>query len=94
MSVATGRTLFIFPLIFTTAASHADEAAGAACAKGLSPAALELYEAVKPEVTAKSDLRELLRSHLRPMVIAGKLTREEAQPLAEAAGACLQDLRR
>ncbi len=74
--------------------SAADGAAGANCAKGLTPPASLIYADTAPDIGKNETLRELLTEHVKPMVMAGKIELAVARPAAEAAGACLDALRR
>lgn len=47
-----------------------------------------MFEATAPEVKPDSDLRELMRSKVIPLVMFGSLTREAAEANGPAAGAC------
>lgn len=69
--------------------AHADRAAADACAKALPPLAHDIYDAVLPDLKPDDDLRAALKAKVRPMVISGKVTRDEAKPSAVAAGKCL-----
>lgn len=65
-----------------------DEKKAAACAAKLTPEGKEMYNATAPEVKPDSDLRELMRSKVIPLVMFGSLTREAAEANGPAAGAC------
>ncbi len=70
--------------------SIASKASADACAAKLSPEAKQVYAASIGSVAPGVDMREVVRGKTRSLVIGGKLTREQAQPAAEAAGACLK----
>lgn len=72
----------------------ADAAAGQACAKRLSPTELAIYRAAAPDVQPDTDLPDLLRAKVRPMVASGQMDRSTARAAAKAAGGCLDALRR
>jgi hypothetical protein len=76
-----------------SAPAAADQAAGDACSKNLGPDALLIYRDTSPEVTKNSDIVEMLRSHARALVSAGKIDRDNARAAAQAAGGCLKALR-
>jgi hypothetical protein len=77
-------------LMLSAAASLASRAAADACATRLAPDAKLVYGAVISSVAPGTDLVELVRSKTRGLVMAGKLDRAQAQPAAQAAGACLK----
>lgn len=69
--------------------AHADAAGAASCAAGLSADAKAIYDATAPSVTAGVDLRSLVTSETRSLVMGGTIGRDGAKAAAEAAGACL-----
>jgi hypothetical protein len=77
-------------LSFSAAPSFASKASADACAAKLSPEAKQVYAASIGSVAPGVDMRELVRGKTRSLVIGGKLTRDQARPAAEAAGACLK----
>jgi hypothetical protein len=76
------------PLLCAPAA--ANRAAADACAAKLPSAAKLVYAAAIGSVAPGIDLREMVRSKTRGLVIGGKLSRGQARPAAEAAGVCLK----
>ncbi len=74
-------------LIATPALARNDKAA-TACAAKLTPEGKQMFEATAPDVKPDSDLRELMRSKVIPLVMFGSLTREAAEANGPAAGAC------
>jgi hypothetical protein len=76
------------PLLAAPAA--ANRAAADACAAKLPADAKLVYAAAIGSVAAGIDLRDMVRSKTRALVIGGKLSRGQARPAAEAAGACLK----
>lgn len=62
----------------------------AACVAGLQPLALRIYNAVKPTLKPGDDLRSAIRSVVKPWVMNGDITRDQARPAAQAAGRCLK----
>jgi len=79
-------------VICLPAAALAGKAEGDACAAGLSAPSQKIYQAVAPDVTPTSDLRSLVKSKVRSMVIGGEIKRGDARANAEAAGPCLKAL--
>jgi hypothetical protein len=69
-----------------------DPAKAEACAKTLRPEALAIYQDVAPETGPNSDLRSLLKSHTRELVLAGRVQKGIARTAAYAAYGCLKHL--
>ena len=88
------RLVVTFLLSLAAIPAMADEGSGQACAQGLSPLARQIYAAVGPTLKPDSNIADVLRSYVRPQVMAGKMSSSDARPAAEAAGNCLQALRR
>jgi hypothetical protein len=79
--------LLIFALLATPALAR-DVKAANSCAAKLTPEGKQMFEATAPDVKPDSDLRELMRSKVIPLVMFGSLTREAAEANGPAAGAC------
>lgn len=77
-------------LLLSAAPSFANRATADACAARLSPEAKLVYTASIGSVTPRADLRDVVRSKTRALVMSGKLDRGGARTAAEAAGACLK----
>lgn len=60
------------------------------CAAALDASAKLIYDDAVGDVTADSDIREIVTEHTKALVKAGKLTRGEARSAATAAGECLK----
>ena len=71
-------------------AAHADAAAMNACAAKLSPDAKMIFDKTLPQVGPNSDLRTLLTSSARSLVMSGTIKRGDARQSATAAGECLK----
>lgn len=71
----------------------ADQAAGSACAQKLSAHAQEIYAASAPDMTQDASIRDVLTTHTRALVMAGKVPLSDARPAATEAAACLRALR-
>lgn len=83
-------------LLFSVlAAGHAwaDAKQAQSCAASLSPESKTIYEASSADVSAGGDIKSVLESKTRSLVIDGKVARSNARPSAEAAGACLKFLK-
>ena len=77
-------------LTLTTVPSLANRATADACAAKLPADAKLIYTATIGSVVPGVNLADNVRSNARELVMAGKLTRDQAQPAAQAAGACLK----
>ena len=73
-----------------TAPSFANRAAADACASRLSSEAKLIYAATIGSVGPGVNLPDKVRANARSLVMAGKINRGQAQPAAQAAGACLK----
>jgi hypothetical protein len=69
--------------------AFADAAGAASCAAGLNADAKTIYDATAPNVTAGADLRALITTQTKSLVMNGTIGRGGAKTAAEAAGACL-----
>jgi hypothetical protein len=72
--------------------ASAEAAAGKACALALSAEGRMMFEAAALKVKPDSNLRDVLVSEVRGLVMSGKLSRDLAQKNAPAFGACLKKL--
>jgi len=77
-------------LTLPAAPSFASRVAADACAARLPADAKLIYAASIGSVAPGVDLAGSVRSKKRELVMAGKLDRAQAQPAAQAAGACLK----
>ena len=87
------RTTLVFAVsafALSTTPSFANRASADACAAKLPPDARQIYAASIGSVAPGVDMKEVVRSKTRALVIGGKLSRDAARPAAEAAGACLK----
>ena len=76
-----------------TPAAFADQQQATACAGSLDAESKTIYDAVAPEVTASTNLRDVVTSSTRSLVMKGQVRRGTARAPAEAAGACLEKLK-
>lgn len=60
-----------------------------ACAARLTAPGQKMFRAVAGQVKDDSDIASLMRKTLRPMVISGRLRRDEAEQNATSVGKCL-----
>ncbi len=85
--------VFAFAGLGLTGPAEADQAAAQACAKGLPPEATAIYQDAAPYVSADTDLRSLLKTRVKALVLAGSVQRATARGSAVAAYGCLKDLK-
>ena len=69
--------------------AFADKVNSETCAASLTPTGKTIFEAVAPSVEADTNLKELMKKKVRPLVMSGKLKRKEAKANAPLAGECL-----
>jgi hypothetical protein len=87
LHLITGTVLAVLAFTAPALASRAD---ADACAAKLPGDAKLIYAETISAVKAGADLRELVRSKTRSLVMGGKLGRANARSMAEAAGGCLK----
>jgi hypothetical protein len=75
------------------APAQADQASAQACAKGLPPEAMTIFQDSAPYVTAGTDLRSLLQTRVKALVLDGSVQQDTARHSAVAAYGCLKDLK-
>ncbi len=85
--------LAISALALSVDVVFADQKKADACAGGLPTGARAIYDAAAKEAATAGDLRALIESKTRPLVMSGGLARSDARSSAEAAGKCLTLLR-
>jgi hypothetical protein len=67
-----------------------DIAAADACAGKLGPSARQIYTLAAPEVKPSSVIKDILVAKIQPLVMSGKIDRNQAQADAPKAGECLK----
>ena len=72
--------------------ASADPAAARACAGTLPAEGRMMFEAAAAKVKPGSNLRDVLMSEVRGLVMSGKLSRDIAQKNGPAVGECLKKL--
>jgi len=77
-------------LSLSAAPSFADRAAADSCAAKLPADSKLIYAASIGAVAPGADLREVVRTRTRSLVMDGKVNRGQAQSAAQAAGDCLK----
>ena len=75
------------------APAEADQAGASACARGLPPEARAIYQDAAPYVSPTTDMRSLLKSRVKALVMAGAVQRATAHGSAVAAYGCLKHLK-
>ena len=89
------KTVFVTAVVTAMSSpAFADKQNSENCAAELSQTGKTIYEAVAPSVEAETNLKELLKKKVRPLVMSGKLKRKEAKANAPLAGECLLLLKR
>lgn len=79
--------------LLAASAAWADAKQAQSCAGGLAPESKLIYDSSAAEVSAGGDIKSVLESKTRALVIGGQIARSNARPNAEAAGACLKLLK-
>jgi hypothetical protein len=74
-------------------AEAADQAASLACARGLPPEAMTIYQDSAPYVSSGTDMRSLLKTRVKALIMAGSVQRATARGSAVAAYGCLKHLK-
>lgn len=80
--------------VFLPAAAFANQQAADSCAAKLPKNPAAIYSASVTQISPDSDIRAIVTNVTRGMVMNGDLSRGDAKPAAEAAGACLRLLRK
>jgi hypothetical protein len=80
-------------LVLLPAAAFADRQAADTCSATLPKDAAAIYSASVAQISPSANVREIVRNVTRAMVRSGNLSRSDARPAAEAAGACLKLLK-
>lgn len=84
------RTLSAFALaVVLTGAAQAGPTEANTCAASLSKPGKLMFKTVAPHVKPDSNIEQLMRAHLRDLVITGKLDMADAQANGPAVGQCL-----
>jgi len=88
------HALASFVLVFALLSSPAGASEGEAriCRGKLTPVGQQMYDLVAPHVRANSRLSDLMRKHVRSLVMSGRISLKEAQASGPAVGACLRQL--
>ncbi len=81
---------FLLIAVATASVQAKDIAAADACAAKLGPGARQIYVLAAPEVKPSSVIKDVLVAKLKPLVMSGKIDRNQAQAEAPKAGECLK----
>lgn len=87
------RLTFAFALSLLATSAWADVKQAQSCAGNLTPESKMIYDASAPDVSAGGEIKSIVESKTRSLVMGGKIARANARPSAEAAGACLKMLK-
>jgi hypothetical protein len=69
--------------------AFAGQLEGAACAARLAPTGQMMFQAVAEHVKSDSDIATLMRERVRPLVMTGRISREDAKQNGQAVAKCL-----
>lgn len=86
-------TLSVFAAASLAATSALATPAADRCASGLTPEGKLMHATVAPHVKPDSDIEKLMRTHLRGLVMSGKLKLKTAEANGQAVGRCLSLLK-
>ncbi|WP_419758455.1 hypothetical protein [Acidisoma sp.] len=79
--------------VLAAPAQAEDQAAALACSKSLPPEAMTIYQDSAPYVSPDTDMRSLLRTRVKALIMAGSVQRATARGSAIAAYGCLRHLK-
>ena len=86
---------FLITLLVTTPVTAlADQKSADACAATLPKDSAAIYSNTVAQISPGGDIRDIVISVTRSMVMAGRLSRANARPTAETAGNCLTLIRK
>jgi hypothetical protein len=84
------RTCLIALLVTSPVTVLADRKSADACAAKLPKEPAAIYSETVAQIAPGVNVRDIVISVTRGMVVAGRLSRANARPAAEAAGSCLE----
>jgi hypothetical protein len=88
------RACLMALLVTSPVTALADRNAADACATKLPKEPAAIYSNTVAQIAPGVNVRDLVVSVTRGMVLAGRLSRANARPAAEAAGSCLELIRK
>lgn len=77
-------------LALSAAPAFAGQAEAQSCAAGLDANGQMIFNAALPQVNPSADLKGVVTSTTKSLVMSGQLSRSVARPAAMAAGECLK----
>ena len=87
------RICLVTLLVTNPLTALADQKSADACAAKLPKEPAAIYSEVVAQIAPGANVRDIVVSVTRGMVMAGRLSRANARPAAEAAGSCLELIR-
>ena len=94
MRRAWRRACFVAPFVVSPVAALADQKSADACAARLPREPAAIYSATVAQIAPGANVREIVVGVTRNLVMAGRLSEANARPAAEAAGSCLELMRK
>ena len=88
------RACIIALLVTSPFTVMADQKSADACATKLPKESAEIYSGTVAQISPGVNVRDVVVSVTRGMVTAGRLSQANARPAAEAAGSCLELIRK
>ena len=88
------RACLVALLVTGSMTALADQKSADACAAKLPKAPAAIYSNTVAQISTGTNIKDVVVSVTRGMVIAGSLSRANARPAAEAAGSCLELIRK
>jgi hypothetical protein len=88
------RACLIALFVTSTTTARADQKSADACPSKLSTEPAAIYSSTVAQISPGVNIRDVVVSVTRGMVMAGRLSRTNARPAAEAAGSCLALIRK
>ena len=76
-----------------TGAAIAAPTGAEACATHLAPPGRLMFQALAEHVKANTDIPALMREYIRPLVMGGRISRDDAKQNAQPVGKCLSLLK-
>ena len=86
------KRIILATLLLVPGSAFAGQTEADACAASLSATGQKMYQATAPYMAPGTNMKDLFRIHVRPMVQDGTLTRSDARANAPAVAECLRKL--
>lgn len=84
--------VFAAMLLTTRSEASADAVSAQTCRSQLSSVGRVMFDATAPHVRADSKIADVMRRHIRPLVLSGRISPVDAQANAQSVGRCLLEL--